>query len=99
MHAVIITFRSSLPLDQLAGPFTDFANALTSVDGFVSKTWLHDGETLGGSYVFKTEAAAKAYLASPMVAELTATEGFDDFEVLTFSVVDELTALTTPSAV
>lgn len=98
MHAVIITFRSTIPLDQLAEPFADFARALTGIDGFVSKTWLNEGETLGGSYVFETEAAARAYLDSPMVAELTATEGFSDFEVRTFSVVDELTSLTTPTA-
>lgn len=94
MHAVHITFHSAVPGDQLLAPFTDFARALSDVPGFVSKAWLSSGDRLGGFYVFADAAAAEAYLASPMVADLQATEGFSDFQVSMFAVLDDLSALT-----
>lgn len=98
MHAVHITFHSAIPGDELIAPFTDFARALSDVPGFVSKAWLNAGDRLGGFYVFSDEAAAEAYLASPMVADLQATDGFSDFQVSMFAVLDDLSALTGVSA-
>ena len=94
MHAVHITFHSTTPADDLVAPFTDFAAALQHVPGFVSKAWLALDDRLGGFYVFTDEASAQAYLASPMVADLQATDGFSDFEVTTFAVIDDLSAMT-----
>lgn len=94
MHAVIVTFNTSAPPESLEEPFRNFAEALLGVDGFVSKVWLNDGETFGGSYVFENEEAAHTYLQSELVAGLTANEAFKDFEVRTFAVIDELTAVT-----
>ena len=94
MHAVIITFNTSVPPESLEEPFRNFAEALLEVDGFVSKVWLNDGETFGGSYVFEDEEAANAYLNSDLVAGLTANEAFQNIEVRTFAVIDELTAVT-----
>lgn len=94
MFAVHITFQSTIPTDQLVGPFTDFARALQEVPGFVTKAWLSVDDRLGGFYVFADEASAQAYLASEMVADLQATDGFSDFQVALFDVFDELSALT-----
>lgn len=99
MHAVLITFRSQAALADLEQPFTAYAKALRSVPGLVSKTWLHDGEVLGGFHVFETAVAARAYLGSQMVADLTANPAFSDFEITHYGVVDGLSRITgTPEA-
>ncbi|HZD22533.1 MAG TPA: YdhR family protein, partial [Acidimicrobiia bacterium] len=88
MHAVLITFRSAAALDDLAEPFTDYAKALREVDGLVAKTWLNDGDVLGGFHVFTGREAADNYLDSDMVAGLTSNPAFSGFEIRHFSILD-----------
>jgi hypothetical protein len=94
MHAVLITFTSSASIDQLDQPFRDYAEALCDVSGLIAKTWIKDGETLGGFHVFTSRAAADAYLGSEMVAGLTSNPAFQDFEVDHYDVLEELSAIT-----
>lgn len=94
MHGILITFESDVPLDQLGEPFSQFADGLLTMNGFVSKAWLNDGTTVGGFYVFEDEGSAQSYLQSDMVAELQATPGFHDFAVRQFAVIDDLSART-----
>ena len=93
MHAMLITFTSAADLADLKRPFTDYANGLRTIDGLVYKTWIRDGQTLGGVHVFTSRAAAERYLASEMVAGLTGTPGFSDFEIRHWEVLDELSAI------
>ena len=58
MHAVLITFRSEVSKEDLTEPFTEYANAVTGVDGLVSKTWIADGDVLGGFHIFTSRQAA-----------------------------------------
>jgi len=94
MHAVLITFTSSASVDDLKGPFTDYANALRGVSGLVAKTWIQDGSTLGGFYIFTSRQAAENYLNSQMVADLTSNPAFSNFQIRHFDVLDELSAIT-----
>jgi hypothetical protein len=94
MYGLLITFRTSIPLDQLEQPFSDYAQALRLMPGLVSKAWLHDGDTVGGFHLFDDRSSADSYLASDLASGLRATDGFDDFEVRGFDVLDELSALT-----
>ncbi len=94
MHAVLITFQSSASLDDLAAPSTEYARALQAVPGFVSKTWLGDGETLGGFHLFTDRHAAEAYLESEMVAGLTANAAFSGFAIRHCAAREELTGMT-----
>ncbi len=94
MHAVLITFRSSATLEDLREPFTDYAHALCNVEGLVAKTWIRDGETLGGFHVFTTRTASEAYLGSEMVAGLTSNPAFHGFEIRHYEVLDALSAIT-----
>ena len=94
MHAVIISFRSSLPPSSLMETMSATAPALLEVDGFVSKVWLRDGDTFGGSYLFDSEASATAYVESPFVGGLRDNDAFTDLDVRTFDVIDDLTAIT-----
>jgi len=94
MHTVLITFTSSASVDDLKGPFTDIANALRGVSGLVAKTWIQDGSTLGGFYIFTSRQAAENYLNSQMVADLTSNPAFSNFQIRHFDVLDELSAIT-----
>lgn len=95
MNGIFITFTTSIPLADLEAPFVEFANGLQEIDGLISKAWLQETDTkVGGFYLFTSEAAADAYLATPMVAGLQANPGFSDFEVRRFGVLAELSAMT-----
>jgi hypothetical protein len=99
MHAVLITFTSGVGLDELGEPFTEYATDLRSVPGLVSKTWIHDGATVGGFHTFTNRADAERYLSSQMVADLTGNPAFSKFEIRHFEVLDALSELTGVSTV
>ena len=64
------------------------------MDGLVSKTWIHDGNTLGGFHVFTSRATADAYLGSDMAAGLIANPALSDFSIDHYEIIDELSAIT-----
>lgn len=94
MHGLLVTFRSSVPVDRLDQLCSAFADGLQDVPGLISKAWLNDGDIIGGFYLFTDPTSVDAYLSSPMVAELRENSSFDDFEVRTFAVLDDLSRRT-----
>lgn len=94
MHGLLITFVCEASPDDLAEPFADYAARLRDQPGLVSKAWIATDDGYGGFHVFLDRAAAEGYLSSELAAGLMATEGFDDFEVRHFDVLDDLSALT-----
>ena len=94
MHATLITFESTAELDDLKGPFTDYANALHGMTGLVCKTWIRDGSTLGGFHIFTSREAADGYLSSELAAGLISNEAFSDFQIRHFDVLDDFSSLT-----
>ena len=94
MHGVLITFESTAEMDDLKGPFTDYANALHGMVGLVCKTWIRDGSTLGGFHIFTSREDADAYLGSDLAAGLIANEAFSEFQIRHFDVLDEFSAIT-----
>ena len=98
MHAVLITFQSAAGTDDLAGPFAEYARALTAVPGLVTTTWLQDGATLGGFHLFADRRAAERYLDSELAARLTANPAFSGFAIRHFGVLEELSRITGSAA-
>ncbi len=94
MHGVLITFDCAATADHVAAPFADYATALRTQPGFLTKTWVSNDQGFGGFHVFADKASADAYLGSDLAAELMATDGFDNFVVEHFDVLDELSAMT-----
>lgn len=94
MHAILITFRSSARLDDLVAPFIEHAQALIQIPGLLAKTWITEGNTLGGFHIFASREAAECYLASAMLARFTANPAFSDFHIRHFAVIEEFTRLT-----
>ena len=91
MYALHVTFTTDLPDDALRPAQHAFAEQLASVPGFVSKTWLRDGATHGGFYLFAGAADAQAYVDGPLFAGL---RGFADLTVRGYAVDTEIGALT-----
>jgi hypothetical protein len=94
MHAVLVTFTSAAGLDQLAGPFTDYAQAMRAVPGLISKTWLNDGATVGGFHIFSDRASAERYLNGEMFGGVRSNPAFSEFEIRHFDVIEGLSEIT-----
>ena len=89
MHAVLITGRTSAPPAALAEWLARQAEALQGVPGLVMKTWLRDGDTLGGFHLFATREAAEEYLASDLAASFAAHPALAPCAVRHFAVLGE----------
>jgi Putative mono-oxygenase ydhR len=94
MHAVLITFTSSVTLDQLATPFAEYAEALRSVPGLVMKTWIADGSTLSGFHIFIDASTADTYLNGELCRSILNNPTFTSFDVRHFETIDSLSAVT-----
>ena len=58
------------------------------------KTWLHDGETLGGFHLFATRETAAEYLASGAMARIAAHPAFTALAVRHFAGLTQLSRVT-----
>jgi hypothetical protein len=93
MHAVLITFTSSAPLSALHAPFSEYAQALTTMPGLIMKTWINDGATIGGFHIFETRDAAEGYLGSDLIATVLGNPSFSEFSVRHFDTIDDFSAI------
>lgn len=94
MHALFVTFHSTARLEDLRDPFLEAASAICDTPGLLSKTWLQEGERLGGFYLFRDASAAQSYLDGPIVANLMTQPAFSDFEVRHLTALEDLSAIT-----
>ena len=63
--------------------------------GYVlQNAWLQTGDGFGGFHLFETKAAAEGYLGSDLATGLVGTDGFTDFRIEHFDVLDGLSART-----
>ena len=88
MHAVRITYRSSVVAEDLADLLARHVEALQAVPGLVMATWLRDGETLGGFHLFAARETAEEYLASGPAARFAAHPALAARAVRHFAVLD-----------
>ena len=93
MHSMLVTFDTTASLDELAGFASDLAHAVTSVPGLISKTWLADGDTIGGFYLFADENTCNAYLAGDIIDAIRGNAAFTNFRVRHFDVLEQLSAM------
>lgn len=96
MHAMFITFTSAAAEEELAAPFTQYAQALRDggIPGFVSKTWLSAGETVAGFHLFDDAAAADRYLAEMFTPNVVGQPAFSDIRIERFEVNEAFSAMT-----
>ena len=94
MHAVLITFHSDVSLDDVWEPFLAAAPVIRDVPGLISKSWLRDGATWGGFYLFTDAGAAQAYLDGEIISETKAMPVFSSFRIERYDVIEEMSAIT-----
>jgi hypothetical protein len=96
MNVLVIQFRYTMPTASLLESLPGLAPAFAAIPGCFEKTWLHDEEKklAGGVYKFRDGAALEAYLASALWKGVESNPGFEAFDVRTFEVPEEATAIT-----
>jgi hypothetical protein len=100
MHAILITFQSAVSLDELRQPsgaplhLSEYSAALQERPGFLSKTWLQDGATYGGFYLFADRSAAESYVAELHDPIARANPAMTNIQVRHFTVHEEMSGLT-----
>jgi hypothetical protein len=94
MYALLVTYTSAVPTVLLRDAQIAFAEQLVSTPGFVSKTWLHEGTTHGGFYLFDSREAAEAYVNGQLFASLGAAPVISDVTVRGYDVQSDLGVLT-----
>jgi hypothetical protein len=96
MHALFITFRSAVAREELQEDFTRYAEALRdgAARGFVGKTWLADGLTVGGFTLFEDRGVADHYLDGMFAEAVTANPAFSDIRVERYDVDEGLSRIT-----
>ena len=100
MHAVVVTFDTADGLQELRRPsgspmrVDEFITDLRARPGFLAKTWLRDGDTYGGFYLFADRAAAERYLAEEIEPLGRANPAVTNLLVRHYDVLEELSELT-----
>lgn len=93
---VQINFTINVSGAEYTEAVAPLAETVADMPGLHWKVWLlNEAErTAGGVYLFADEAAAQAYLDSPLIAQVKAAPILSDFRVAQSGVVDDLTAIT-----
>ena len=100
MHAILITFESTVNFEELRLPsgaplrLSDYIATLREWPGFISKTWMHDGATSGGYYLFADREAADAYLTELFSPLAGANSTMKNVTVRHFTVQEDMSKLT-----
>jgi hypothetical protein len=100
MHALVVTFDTAEGLQSLRGPsgsslrVEEYITGLRARPGFLAKTWLRDGDTYGGFYLFADRAAAERYVAEEIEPLGRTNPSMTNLQVRHFDVLAELSELT-----
>lgn len=92
MHAVFLTFEFAGQDRELNRTFSDYAEALVDIPEMVTRTWMKDGSTIGGFYVFRSIDAAERFLSSARIRALALHPSVSDFYVRHFSTLGSIGA-------
>jgi hypothetical protein len=96
MQAVLVTYENDASADQVKSnpDAVGFAKALKKVPGLISKTWINDGKTFGGFYVFTDKASAEAYINGDMFQNAVVKDPSNrNVQIRYLAVFSELTAI------
>ncbi len=101
MHAVLITYTSTVDRENLREPYTQYAQALADgrIPGLISKIWLANGNTHGGFHLFRDREAADRLLAEMFDPIVGQNPIFSNIRIEHFEVNEELSSMTSGLAV
>ena len=83
-----------MALKDLEASWLELAPQFNAVPGLLSKTWIQDGDLLGGIYTFRDQASVDAYAAGPIVAAMMGDPTLSDFRLEQYDVLENLSAIT-----
>ena len=91
-----LNFKFSVTGDEYTQAASSLASQFASLPGLIWKVWMiNESKQLeGGIYFFQDEASVKAYLDSPLAAQVMSHPALIDFDAKIFDVMDEVTAVT-----
>jgi hypothetical protein len=91
-----IHFKFSVSPPEIAEAFAPLADEIARVEGLRWKIWsLNEAErAFGGIYLFDDQAAADAYLAGSIVAQLGQHPALSDIKAKQFDVLEEPSVVT-----
>lgn len=93
---VHIQYQIRVPLEDYQTAVAPLAPLVADTPGLLWKIWLLDDAARmgGGVYLFADQAAAQAFLAGPLVAQVRQAAILSDFQAVQFGVIDNLSAIT-----
>ena len=96
MHAVFITFRSAVSLTEREDDYRQVAEALRdgAAPGFISKTWVSDGQTVGGFYHFQDRQAADNFLEGMFAASVPTDPTVSDIRIERYDIIEGMSEIT-----
>ena len=94
MRILTIRFKSATPFQELEASWLAAAPQFNAVPGLLSKTWIHDGDLLGGIYTFRDQVSVDAYVAGPIVTGMMSSPMLSDFRLEQYDVIESLSAIT-----
>jgi hypothetical protein len=91
-----VNMKFSIPRVDLEAAWLEAAQPIADVPGLRWKVWImNEAEhEAGGIYLFENEAAARSYLAGPIVAALKASPAVSNISAKLFDVLERHTAIT-----
>ncbi len=91
-----LNFKFNVTRADYEGAVSPLADQFAAVPGLRWKIWMiNETESeAGGIYLFENEASMKALLDSELAAGVINHPALSDFSVKTFTVMDEITAVT-----
>ena len=91
-----VNMKFSIPRVDLEAAWLAVAQPIADIPGLRWKVWLmNEAEhEAGGMYLFENEAAARSYLAGPIVAALKASPAVSNISAKLFDVLEKHTAIT-----
>lgn len=96
-YAQIFTYHIDLPSkEEYVKKFVEpFAEAISKVNGLVSKVWMADFENKYASfYLWESKEAMDDFMKSPMVAGLAKIPFVKDLHIVEYPVVEEASRIT-----
>ena len=91
-----INFKYNVSADDFEQAVNPLAKPISEVTGLRWKIMMHNEETAeaGGFYLFEDVASVSAFLAGPLVAQVTSHPALSDFSVKQFGIMEGFTAIT-----
>ena len=91
-----VNLKFSIPRAELESAWLPAAQPIADVPGLLWKIWLMNEteHTAGGIYLFESEAAVRAYMAGPIVAEMMVSPVLSNIDARVFDMLESHTAIT-----